>query len=202
MSFTRLLATFFGDIFMTDKSSEFIEQLTHADNISPALRASYQAELDAMLHPKHTRRTMLPGIGLLVVLVVGLLALAHNILFVPAGPIALTGWAILAAAFAYAAFLIIRDLREGTHSPKSVFSISKAIGGAAGMLTAVALTIGSQHPSDPASTFHALYVFVFFVACISWNIDGRIAAAELAAREQMLRIECRLADLCERFNKG
>jgi hypothetical protein len=187
---------------MNDKSNKFIERLTSADDISPALRASYQAELDAMLHPKLTRRTMLPGIGLLVVLVVGILALVHNILVVPAGPIALTGWAILAAAFAYSAFLIIRDLREGTHSPNAVFSISKVIGAAAGTLTVVALLMGSQHPSDPASTFHAVFVFVFYVACLAWNIDGRIAAAELAAREQMLRIECRLADLSERLNRG
>jgi hypothetical protein len=187
---------------MTDKSSEFIEQLTHAENISPALRASYQAELDAMLHPKLTRRTILPGIGLLVLLVVGILALVHNILFVPASPIALSGWAILTAAFAYAAFLIIRDLREGTHSPKAAYSISKVIGGAAGILTVVALLMGAQKPADPASTFHAVFVCVFYVACLAWNIDGRIAAAELAAREQMLRIECRLADLSERFNKG
>jgi hypothetical protein len=186
---------------MNDKSSEFIQRLTSTEELSPALRASYQSELDAMLHPKLTRRTMLPGIGLLVVLVVGLLALVHNILFVDAGPLALTGWAILAAAFAYAAFLIVRDLRKGTHSPKAVFSISKVIGGAAGTLTVVALLVGMQHPSDPASTFKALYVFVFYVACLAWNIDGRIAAAELAAREQMLRIECRLADLSERLNQ-
>src|SRR5258705_10739129 len=110
---------------MNDKSSEFIRRLTSTEELSPALRASYQSELDAMLHPKLTRRTMLPGIGLLVLLVVGLLALVHNILFVSAGPLALTGWAILAAAFAYAAFLIVRDLLKGTHSPKAEFSISK-----------------------------------------------------------------------------
>jgi hypothetical protein len=187
---------------MNDKSSEFIQRLTNSEELSPALRASYQSELDAMLHPKHTRRTILPGIGLLVLLVVGMVALVRNILVVDAGPLTLTGWAILAAAFAYAAFLIVRDLREGTHSPKAVFSIAKAIGFAAGTLTVVALLMGSQNPSDPASTFHAVFVFVFYVACLAWNIDGRIAAAELAAREQMLRIECRLADLAERLQDG
>ncbi len=189
-------------IFMNDKSSEFIQRLTNAEELSPALRASYQAELESLLRPKHTRRTMVPGIFLLVLLIVGTLALVRNILLVDAGPLALTGWAILAAAFTYASYLIVRDLREGTHSPKAVFSIAKAIGAAAGTLTVVALLMGSQDPSDPASTFHALFVFVFYVACLAWNIDGRIAAAELAAREQMLRIECRLADLSERFSKG
>jgi hypothetical protein len=142
---------------------------------------------------------MLSGIGFLVLLVVGLISLVRNILFVDAGPLAIAGWTILAITFAYASFLIVRDLRERKHSPKALFAIAKAIGFAAGTLTVVALLMGSRNPSDPASTFHAVFVFVFYAACLAWNIDGRIAAAELAAREQMLRIECRLADLSEQM---
>jgi hypothetical protein len=136
-----------------------------------------------------------------VLLVAGTLAIVHNILFVSVGPIVMTGWAILGAAFSYASFLIIRDLRDRKHSPKLVGSIAGAISFAAGSITVVALLAGMRNPSDPASTFKALYVFVFFVACLAWNIETRIAAAELAAREQMLRIECRLADLAERCTK-
>jgi len=63
------------------------------------------------------------------------------------------------------------------------------------------LLVGIGKPSDPASLFHAFYVFVFYVTCIAWSLDNRIAAAELAAREQMLRIECRLADLAGRAHQ-
>jgi hypothetical protein len=42
-------------------------------------------------------------------------------------------------------------------------------------------------------------VFVFYFTCAAWVTTNRIAAAELAAREQMLRIECRLADLTDRL---
>ena len=56
---------------MSDKSSKFIEQLTRAENISPALRASYQAEMDAMLEPRLKRGQKVMGILLLVALAAG-----------------------------------------------------------------------------------------------------------------------------------
>jgi hypothetical protein len=52
-----------------------------------------------------------------------------------------------------------------------------------------------------ASTFNTLFVFVFYFSCAAWVTSTRIAAAELAAKEQMLRIEYRLADLAERLAK-
>jgi hypothetical protein len=56
-----------------------------------------------------------------------------------------------------------------------------------------------MEPDKPASMFNAFFIFVFYYACSEWAVQNRIAAAELAAREQMLRIECRLADLAERM---
>ena len=73
--------------------------------------------------------------------------------------------------------------------------------GAAGMLTVVTMLRGMGDPTDPASTFHVLLALVFYIACLFWNLDSRIAAAELAGREQMLRIEYRLADLAERLKQ-
>ena len=58
---------------------------------------------------------------------------------------------------------------------------------------------GPDAPGDPKSMFNAFFVFVFYVACIAWTLDSRIGAAELAAREQSLRLECRLADLAEKL---
>ena len=58
--------------------------------------------------------------------------------------------------------------------------------------------MGLNEPDKPASMFNAFFVFIFYYACSEWAMYNRIAATELAAREQMLRIECRLADLAER----
>lgn len=187
---------------MTDKSTEFREQLFSAQEMSPALRASYQEELDRMTNPKLTPRSAVVGSLLLILLLVCTAGIVRNMFVYDPGPLTLIGWGTMAATFAYVSFLIIRDLWPRKHSPKSVFSISHALTFAAGTLTVVVLLIGLQKPSDPASTFNALYVFVFYVACVEWSTQSRIAAAELAAREQMLRIECRLADIAGQLQKS
>ena len=182
-----------------DPSADYIQRLLDAEEISPALRSSYQGELDAMLHPKLTTRRALPGIFLLVILLLGIAALVRNIFVHDPGPLALTGWLALAGGFSCAACLIARDLWFKRHTRKTVFSISHILAGTAGAITAVAVLQGMSDPANPASTFHVLFTLVFYVACLAWNLDSRIAAAELAAREQMLRIEYRLADLAERL---
>ena len=187
---------------MIDKSSEFVQRLTSAQDISPALRASYQAEMDAMLEPKLSLRPMLIGIVMAIALVVCAVLIVRNMFIYEVNALTLTAWATLAVAFASAAYLIVRDLLRGKHSPKSAFSIGHILNFAAGAITVCSLLMGLGKPGDPASMFNAFFVFVFYFACSEWAMQNRIAAAELAAREQMLRIECRLADLSERFSKG
>jgi hypothetical protein len=60
---------------------------------------------------------------------------------------------------------------------------------------------GLSRPADPSSTFGLLFLFVFFAVCTNWSFSSRIAAAELARKEETLRIECRLAELAERLAK-
>ena len=182
-----------------DPSADYIHRLLDAEDISPTLRSSYQGELDAMLHPKLTPRKALPGTVLLLILLVCTAGIVRNMFVYDVKPLVLVAWAVLAAAFAAASYLIMRDLWRKKHSPKSAFSIAHILTGAAGTITVVALLLGLSKPADPASTFGAFYTFVFYFACTSWALDSRIAAAELAAREQMLRIEYRLADLAERL---
>jgi hypothetical protein len=180
---------------------EFRQKLLDAKEISPAMRASYQEELDRMLHPELTARSASIGVALLAVLVICTVGLVRNMFVYETNLLTLAGWAILAVSFSYSSYLIARDLLNRKHSPKSVSAIAQAIYVAAASVTVVALLLGLQKPSDPASTFNAFFVFVFYVACLAWTIEGRIAAVELAAREQMLRIEYRLADLADKFER-
>lgn len=180
-----------------DPSADYVQRLLDAEEISPALRSSYQAELETMLHPKLTPRTALPGIVLMMILAGFAIGLVRNILFVDAEPLILAEWSVVAVAFAWAASLIVRDLWRKSHSRKTQYSISWILTGATGTITVVALLLGMSKPSDPASMFNAFFAFVSYIACLAWSLDSRIAAAELAAREQMLRIEYRLADLAE-----
>ena len=186
---------------MPDNINELRQRLLEAQEMTPSLHNAYQKELDAMFHPPLTPKKALPGIGLLIVLLVCIVGIARAIVAYHPGPLMTSGYLALAAAFSYASFLIVRDLWHGTHSQKAVSSIAGSLTLAAGVITVVALLLGLREPSDPKSTFGALYVFVFYVACLGWSLDSRIATAELSAREQMLRIECRLADLAEKMRK-
>src|SRR6476646_8365081 len=183
-----------------NNQSKFIERLTSAQDVSPALRASYQAEMQSMLEPKLTARPALVGIVMLAVLLICSVLIIRNMFIYSVSALVLVAWSTLAIAFLVTAFLIGRDLWRGKHSPKSVFSIAHILNFAAGSVTVVSLLMGLMKPGDPASMFNAFFVFVFYFACSEWATYNRIAAAELAAREQMLRIECRLADLAEKLN--
>jgi hypothetical protein len=186
---------------MPDDSTKMIQRLFESEKMSPVLKASYQDELNNMLEPKLTTGRALPGIALLAILVVGIAAIVRNLLVFDAKPLVVLSWIVLGSAAAWAVYLIMRDLLRRRHSPKSVFSISQAFFCAGGAMTVAALLAGMSDPSNPASTFNAMFGFVFFFTCAEWVTNNRIAAAELAAREQMLRIEYRLADLAERLAK-
>jgi hypothetical protein len=186
---------------MPDDSKKMIQRLFESEKMSPVLKASYQDELDHMLEPQLTARKALPGFALLGILVVGIAAIVRNLLVFEAKPLVIVSWVVLGIASAWAVYLILRDLFRRRHSPTSAFSISQAFFCAGGAMTVAALLAGMSDPSNPASTFNAMFGFVFFFTCAEWVTNNRIAAAELAAREQMLRIEYRLADLAERLAK-
>ncbi len=169
--------------------------------MSPSLRDAYQKEVDTLLRPPMTKRSGLLGSVLAVGLLVTTALIVRADLVYHVRGLMLAGHAALAAGFLAASFLIIRDLRKWKHSRRSVFSIASLLTAAAGTITVVALILGLSAPSDPKSLFGAFYVFVFYFACAIWAVESRIAAAELTAREQSLRIECRLADLAERLQK-
>jgi hypothetical protein len=184
---------------MPEAPDEFREELLDMQDTTPTLREGYQRQLDAMLHPPMTWRSAAPGVMLLVMLLVCVAGIIRAFVVYPPGVLVGMAWAVLALVFTWVSALIVRDLWRKKHSTKSAFSVAGALYFAAGCLTVVALIRGLRAPSDPASTFNALYVFVFYVACGAWSIESRIAAAELSNREQMLRLESRLVDLAERL---
>jgi hypothetical protein len=187
---------------MSDKSADYLKRLLDADDVDPALRKSYQRELDAMLHPAMTPRAGAAG-GVIFLLLAGCtVLLVRNLLYVDAEPLARVSWAIMAIAFGWVAWLIARDMWRRTHSAASQLGAAKILTGAAGTITAASLLMGLSKPENPESLFSAFFVFVFYFACVHMSVENRIAAAELASREQMLRIEYRLASIAERSTNG
>jgi hypothetical protein len=162
----------------------------------------HRKEVDEMVHPRMTARSAAPGVMLLVILLVCAGLIVRTMIVHPAGWLMMTGYVVLAVAFVWAAGMIIRDLKKRRHSQKSTGSVAGALTVAAGTITVVALLIGLKNPSDPKSLFGAFYVFVFYFACAVWALENRIKSSELAAREQGLRIEYRLAELAEKMGKA
>ena len=105
---------------MTEPSTEFRNQLLNVERISPELREGYRRELDAMLHPPLTARSGAIGIVLLTLLVIciGLIVRADLVYRVQTWM--LVAHIALAVGFAFAAMLILRDLRKWKHSPKNL----------------------------------------------------------------------------------
>jgi hypothetical protein len=67
------------------------------------------------------------------------------------------------------------------------------------VVVAVNLLGGINKPSDPASTYSAVWALFLMIAGFAWATGNRMAASELRAKEHMLRLESRLADLAERL---
>jgi hypothetical protein len=186
---------------MPDQTPDLRQRLLNIQEVSPPLRSAYEQELDKLLQPSITRRSGALGTILAMGLLVTVALIIRADVYHSVHGLMLAGHLTLVAGFVAAAMLIFRDLYRRKHSRGSVLSVASLLTGTAGALTVVALILGLRAPSDPKSLFGAFYVFVFYFACAIWAIESRIAAAELANREQSLRIECRLADLAERIQK-
>jgi uncharacterized membrane protein len=186
---------------MPHPPDEFRQQLLDLQSISPTLRESYQRELDTMLHPRASARSRSLGMVLLVLLTACAVLILRAAFVYHVGGALLGSYLVLITAFVWAGVLLVREMPHRTQSHRSASSISRILTLAAGIVTVIALIMGLGHASEPKALYGVFYVFVFYFACVAWSLDNRIKSAELSAREQSLRIECRLADLAERLQK-
>jgi hypothetical protein len=185
---------------MQDKTFEFRQRLFEAQEMTPSLQDAYQKELDAILHETLTPRKRLPSMVILMILVVCAVGIVVA-MFVHRGTMFFSSAVTMLIFCTLAAAWIARDQWRGSFARKTSLKMAALFYGTAGVLTVLALFQGLRAPSDPASTFGLLFPFVWLVTCLGWSLLNRIAAAELTMREEMLRIECRLADVAERLRK-
>jgi peptidoglycan/LPS O-acetylase OafA/YrhL len=180
-------------------SDDFRQQLFDAQQMTPALRDAYRRELDGIVHEVHTARSRSGAAILLVICIAAVIGEIWALFHYPGSTTFYVGAITMLLACAGAAAWIVRDFYRGRSVRKESFKMADLFYGAAGILTVVSLMHGLSRHHDPAATFDAFYVFVFLTVCAHWALGNRIAAAELSAREQALRLETRLADLAERF---
>ncbi len=175
--------------------------LFNAQEMTPSLRDAYQKELEGILHETLTPRKRLMAIVLLLIIVAVVVGEVRALLVYPGGVTFYIGAVTMMIACAITSAWILRDWRKKQVARKSVLKVSDLFYCAASVLTVASLMHGLSAPSDPKSTFNAFYVFVFLVVCLGWSLYNHIYAAALANREQILRVECRLAELTEQMAK-
>lgn len=184
---------------MPANPDEFRERLFDAQEMDPSLRERYRRDLDALIHEKPTRKSRFLAITLLAICL-AVVAGEIRALIIHRGDVTFYVAAVtmLLTCGAVAAW-IIRDLLLPRVPRASAYRVADLFYAASWVLVVVQLLKGMHAPADPASTFGVLFVFTFAAVCTSWSIANRIAAAELSAKEQTLRLECRLADLAQRL---
>jgi peptidoglycan/LPS O-acetylase OafA/YrhL len=184
---------------MLNNSTKFRDELFEAEVVTPALRDAYRSDLDAMLHDTLTPQKRVPGAVLLVLLIFGALGEVWTMIVHSGDTRFYVAATTMLIAFAFGAAWVARDLWRGKSVRKSSYKFADLFYGAAGVLTVVQLMHGMFAPGDPKSMFGAFFMFVFLFVCSGWSLINRISASELSLREELLRIECRMADLAERL---
>lgn len=186
---------------MSDKSTDLRKRLLDAQEMTPALRDACHKELAAMLEHNLTPRTRRSLFALLLLMLTFTAVGVRALLYYYPGPLIYGVWTMFTIACAGGAILVGRSIWRGRFHWSSYFPVADAFTVAATAITVLTLGLGLSAPSDPTSVFGALYAFALLAICIAWSLHNRIAAAELAAREHMLRIECRLADMAGRLQQ-
>jgi hypothetical protein len=187
---------------MTNEPKNFRERLFESQEITPGLRAAYDNQLDAILHEAPSRKNRLLAIVLLLIML-GVVVGEVRVLIVHKGDFSFYVGAItMLIVCAVASVWIVRDLNKPKVAKKSAHQMSEMLYGAAGILTVASLLHGIGASGNPSSTFGAFFVFVFLFVCAVWSLGNRITASEMTMKEQILRLECRLADVAERLKQG
>jgi hypothetical protein len=186
---------------MSANSPDFRKQLLQAQDMNPELRDACRKEIASFSQHTLTPRTGALLAVLLLVMVLFTAVGVRALLFHYRGALLYGVWTIFTCICAGAALWIGGSLWRGRFAWRSYYPVADAFTVAAVAFAVLTLLIGTRAPADPAASFGALYALTFLTICLGWSVHNRIASAELAAREQALRIECRLADLAGRMQR-
>ena len=184
---------------MPQDPTSFRQRLFESQEVTPPLRAAYEQDLDAILHEVPSGRNRFLA-GILLVIMLGIVVGEVRALFVHQGDFSFYAGAVtMLVACCVGSVRVVRDLCSEKVERKSAHQVSEMFYGVAAILTVTALIRGMGAAGDPASTFGAFFVFVLLFVCSIWALGNRITASEMAMKEQVLRLECRVADLSERL---
>jgi hypothetical protein len=191
---------------MENKGSTFRDRLVESQPTTPALREEFCKQLEGVLVRRLSPRARLLN-WVLAPLWAGAAgacvwsAVAHH----GTPKATFDFWINLGVYFTLFVLMAAgsaRNALKGEHTWRAYFGVGGMLYTAAGITMTLALLRGMRASHDPASTFGAIVALTFLVVCLGWALQNRIDGALLSTREQMLRLESRMAELAERLEKA
>jgi hypothetical protein len=167
------------------------ESLFDAEPISPERQQRFQEELAHIVGPRLSRGYRLYYIMALVGLIAGLPGAVCAVFFDAEHR---WMWVLFLLACTMFAGWIVYILRRGAEPLRIMQGMSKASQGIGALVAGLLIFYGLQSPSL-ASVLWALLGLLVFLLTSFINLWNRVITAENTMREQILRVEYRLADL-------
>jgi hypothetical protein len=167
------------------------ESLFNAEPISPQRQQRFREELAQIVEPRLSRGYRLYYILALVGLISGLPGAVCGILFDSEHR---WMWSLFLLASTIFAGWIVFILRRGAEPLRIMQGMSKALEGIGALVAGALIFYGLQNPSL-ASVLWALFGVLLFLLTSFINLWNRVITAESTLREQILRVEYRLAEL-------
>lgn len=171
------------------------ENLLRAEPLSSERQQRFQADLAQILEPRLPRSHRWYYSVALAGSVAGILGTACGVLFDAEHRWVLALFLLLWIASAGWYFHI---LRRGAEPLRTMQGMSKALAGVASLVAAILIFHGLQTPSL-AGVLWALLGLLVFALTSFINLWNRLITAERTMRENMLRIEYRVAELASRL---
>lgn len=170
------------------------ESLFNAEPISPERQQRFREELTRIVDPKLPRGHRLYYLLALLGIVAGLPGAVCGAVFDSAHR---TTWGLFLLVSAAFAGWIMFILRRGAEPLRMMQGMSKALAGVGALVAGLTIFYGLENPSL-ASVLWALLGLLLFLLTNFINLWNRSLTAERTLREQILRVEYRLADLDRR----
>ncbi|MGE0760838.1 MAG: hypothetical protein AB7F89_26115 [Pirellulaceae bacterium] len=165
--------------------------LFDAEPISPERQQRFREELDQIVEPRLSRAYRLYYVLALVGLITGMPGAVCGVFFDREHRWL---WALfLLASMPFAGWMVY-ILRRAAEPLRIMQGMSKALSGLGAAGAGILIVYGLQHPSLTSILWALLGLLVFLLTSFI-NLWNRLLSAENAVREQILRVEYRIAEL-------
>jgi peptidoglycan/LPS O-acetylase OafA/YrhL len=180
--------------------SEFRNRLMDIEPLSAERNAKLKQEIQAMFEQKMSRwEKVYWGASAAGSLVFAVCAIPI-VFFAPVTTNVRMIWGVFGVINALVAAFLLWRIRNGSMNLPQQFAAGKASVGVTMLITTLLLINATAHPTLENLVW-SLFGVTWVVAAAAIAVHNRVMAAELNSREQVLKLEYRLAELAEKLGQ-